>query len=144
MNDPILDELKKISSYVDFQKKVTRWSFFVLIGFLLVFVPTVIFFECYFDQKIKETSEPSLSDWFDVSYAARKGNFDKAIEVGNALILKTPDYPEGHFKLAEAYLAKGDTLNAQKHFQTAYTLFPTKEYQESLDAINQRIKSKAN
>jgi len=78
-------------------------------------------------------------DWFDVDHNVRSGAFDKAIQIGEELIQKTPQHPEAHRRLAASYLAAGKIEKAKEHYAEAFRLFPSEENEQSLRAINKRI-----
>ena len=71
----------------------------------------------------------------------RAGDFEKAISIGEELILKTPQYPEAHQRLARAYLASGNIEKAKEHYAEAFRLFPSEENERLLAAIEKRRKA---
>ena len=54
-----------------------------------------------------------------------------------------PEYPDGHFRLAQAYLAAGKTEKAREHGAAAVRLFPSEEHEKFLAALDKRIKEDA-
>jgi len=68
----------------------------------------------------------------------RSGEFDKAIAIGEELLLKTPQYPEAHKRLAGAYLAVGNLEKAREHYAEAFRLFPSEENEKLLLALDKR------
>jgi len=78
--------------------------------------------------------------WSDVDSHIRHAEFDEAIRIGEELIQKTPQYPEGHHRLASAYLAAGKTEQAREHYAQAFHLFPSEDNEKFLIAIEKRIK----
>jgi tetratricopeptide (TPR) repeat protein len=140
-NDEILAELRKISAWADLQRKLTKWSLI----FLAVFVPVAIGVFILLDQHLKTSVEgtvaPQHSDWYDVDRNVRLGDFEKAISMGEELILKTPQHPEAHERLARAYLAAGNLEKAREHYAEAFRLFPSEENEKLLSAIEKRIKA---
>ena len=58
-----------------------------------------------------------------------------------SLILKTPQYPEAHRRLAGAYLAAGKVEKASEHYAEAFRLFPSEENEKLLMAIERRSKA---
>jgi len=137
-DEPILTELRKISAWADMQRKMTKWSLI----FVAVFVPALIIFGVLMEQRMSTKLESVVSeetpDWYDVEQNVRRGDFDKAIQIGEKLILKTPLYPEAHRRLAGAYLAAGDIEKARKHYAEAFRLFPSDENRKLLAAIDGR------
>src|ERR1700733_10653578 len=103
-DDQILTELRKISAWADMQRKYMKWS----LTFLAIFFPTMGIIGFLVDRKVEDTvTRVNQKEWYDVDIDVREGNFDKAIQIGEELILKTQKYPEAHRQLAEAYLAAG-------------------------------------
>jgi len=137
-DEPILTELRKISAWADMQRKMTKWSLI----FVAVFVPALIIFGVLMEQRMSTKLESVVSeetpDWYDVEQNVRRGDFDKAIQIGEKLILKTPLYPEAHRRLAGAYLAAGDIEKARKRYAEAFRLFPSDENRKLLAAIDGR------
>jgi tetratricopeptide (TPR) repeat protein len=140
-DESILAELRKISAWTDMQRKMTKWSLI----FIAVFIPALIIFAILMEQRVKTKLDNVVSaetvDWFDVDQNVRRGDFDKAIEIGEKLMLKTPQYPEAHRRLAGAYLAAGNIEKARKHYAELFRLFPSEENEKLLVAIDKRGKA---
>jgi tetratricopeptide (TPR) repeat protein len=140
-NDEIVAELRKISAWADLQRKITKWSLFALIAFVAVAIGVVMLM----DRHLATNLEPNLSahqlDWYDVDRNVRQGDFEKAVATGEELILKTPQYPEAHERLARAYLAAGNLEKAKEHYAEAFRLFPSEENEKLVNAIEKRIKA---
>ena len=145
MNDDetILAELRKIRAWADTQRKFTKWSLIVV----AVLVPGMIIFGIVAENRLKAGMEdvpsPDKAEkptWTDVDWNVRRANLDEAIRIGEELIQKTPQYPEGHHRLATAYLAAGKTEQAREHYAQAFHLFPSEDNEKSLIAIEKRIK----
>jgi len=144
MNDTelILAELRKISAWVDFQRKWTKGSLIVAAVFAAVMILTGIVASVVADHEIK--ANPALGekpDWYQVDQDVRTGDFDEAIKIGEALMQKTPQYPEAHHRLAGAYLAAGQIEKAREQYAEAFRLFPSEENEKLLAAIDKRIQS---
>ena len=142
-NEKILAELQKIGAWADMQRKITKWSF-IVIG---VLIPAMIVFGIIMEKRLQTGMEavssnekPEKPDWSDVDWKTRRGNFDEAIRIGEELIQRMPQYPEGHHRLASAYLATGKTEQARQHYAQAFRLFPSEENEKLLIAIDKRIK----
>ena len=144
MNDTeaLLVELRKISSSVDAHRRMTTA---ILIG-LIVFVSVIVGIWVRSELMMKEvTAEYKPIDfeaevkWHNVDSNVNKGNLQDAIRIGSELIKKTPLFPDGHFRLANAYLASGDIRKAQEHSREAFRLLPSEKNKDLLDAINKRI-----
>ena len=140
-NESILAELRKISAWANMQRKMTKWSLI----FIAVCIPALIVFGVIMEHHVKTTLEDvepgGKQDWYDVDRNVRVGDFDKAIRIGEELILKTPQYPEAHRRLAGAYLAAGKVEKASEHYAEAFRLFPSEENEKLLMAIERRNKA---
>ena len=140
-NEAILAELRKISAWTDLQRKMTKWSLL----FIAVFIPALIVLGVIMEHHVKTTLDDvkpgQKHDWYDVDQNVRVGDFDKAIRIGEEHILKTPQYPEAHRRLAGAYLAAGKVEKASEHYAEAFRLFPSEENEKLLMAIERRSKA---
>jgi tetratricopeptide (TPR) repeat protein len=140
-SEEILAELRKISAWADLQRKITKWSFI----FLAVFIPAMIVIGALMEQRVKTNFEgtvaPQKPGWYEVERNVRAGLFEKAIAIGEELILKTPQDPEAHQRLAGAYLASGNIEKAKEHYAEAFRLFPSEENEKLLLAIEKRSKA---
>ena len=143
MNDdePILVELRKISGWIDAQRKIAKWS--IIGAGVLVFLMIVgaVLLERQVTANLEGiVSEPSL-DWYVVEHDARAGEFEKAIQNGEELIAMTPESHNAHRRLGGVYLAAGEIEEARGHYSEAFRLFPSKENEELLIAIGKRIEA---
>ena len=80
--------------------------------------------------------------WSEVNWNIRRADFAEAIRIREELIQRTPQYPEGHHRLASAYLAAGKIEKARAHYAEAFRLFPSEENEKLLIAIDKRSKAK--
>jgi len=142
-NESILAELRKISAWADMQRKITKWAFIAI----AVLIPAMIIFGIVMEKRltadvenISSAEKPEKPGWSDVDWKIRRTEFDEAIRIGEELIQRTPQYPEGHHRLASAYLAVGKTEQAREHFEQAFRLFPSEENEKLLIAMEKRIK----
>jgi hypothetical protein len=98
-DDPILAELRKISAWADMQRKVTK----PMLIAVSILVPALIVFAVLMEHRVERTienqapSEPK-EHWYDVDQNVHQGDFDKAIQIGERLISKTPAYAEAHVR----------------------------------------------
>ena len=138
-NESILAELRKISAWADMQRKMTKWSLIFLAVFFPVMIAVPFVAKHSMTKTIVDTTEKL--DWSSLDQAARQGDFEKAIRIGEKLIQRTPQYPNGHYRLAGAYVAAGKIEKAREHFAEAVRLFPSEEYEKMLVAIDKRIAS---
>jgi len=140
-NEEILVELKKISAWADVQRRITKWSVILL----AVFIPGAIGIGILVEQRLRTNLESNASprqpDWYDVEQNIRLGDFEKATAMGEELILKTPQYPDAHKRLAGAYLASGNLEKAKEHYAEAFRLFPSEENEKLLGTIEKRIRA---
>lgn len=138
-NDEILVELRKISAWADRQRKISKRALI----FVAVFVPAMILvpfvMEHMAQKSIEKIGTTEKHVWCDVDANIRRCDLAKAIQIGEELIQKTPQYPKGHEHLAAAYLAAGWIEMAKKHYAEAARLFPSEEYEKNLIAINKRL-----
>ena len=144
-NETILAELRKIGAWADMQRKITKWSFIVIAAL----IPAMIVFGIVMEKRFTTTMEdisshekPEKPTWSDVDWKIRRAEFDEAIRLGEELIQRTPQYPEGHHRLASAYLAAGKIEKARAHYAEAFRLFPSEENEKLLIAIDKRSKAK--
>jgi len=140
-NEEILAELRKISAWADLQRKINKWALIVLAGLVPVLVGVFIIVDRQANSKDESSPPPHQADWFDVDRNVRQGDFEKAITLGEELILKTPQYPEAHERLARACLAAGNLEKAREHYAEAFRLFPSEENEKLLRAVEKRIKT---
>jgi tetratricopeptide (TPR) repeat protein len=140
-DESVLAELRKIAAWGDTQRKMTKWSLI----FVAVLIPALIVFGVVMERRVKTSIESVVpakkADWYDVDQNVRVGDFQKAIEIGEELILRTPQYPEAHRRLASAYLAAGKVKEAREHYAEAFRLFPSEENEKLLMAADKRLKA---
>jgi tetratricopeptide (TPR) repeat protein len=142
-DESVLAELRKLGAWADMQRKITKWSLI----FVAVFIPAFIIFAIVMENRLNGSTEdvrspdkPDKPTWTDVDWKTRRGDLDEAIRIGEELLQRTPQYPEGHHRLASAYLAAGKTEQAREHYAQAFHLFPSEENEKLLIAIERRIK----
>src|SRR6266436_4999354 len=106
-NETILAELRKIGAWADMQRRITKWSFIVIAAL----IPAMVIFGIVMEKRLNKSLEdvspqekPEKPTWSDVDLNVRRANLDEAMRIGEELIQKTPEYPEGHHRLATAYL----------------------------------------
>jgi tetratricopeptide (TPR) repeat protein len=142
-NESILAELRRIGAWADMQRKITKWSFIamaVIIPAMIVFGIIIVKREAASVEDTLSPQKPEKPAWSDVDWKIRHADLDEAIRIGEELIQETPQYPEGHQRLALAYLAAGKTEQARQHYAQAFQLFPSEENERLLIAIDKRIK----
>jgi cytochrome c-type biogenesis protein CcmH/NrfG len=142
-NESILAELRRIGAWADMQRRITKWSLMAVAVLVPAFNVFGIVMENRFNAGMEEVHAPEKAakpSWNDVDWNIRRADFVEAIRIGEELIQKMPQYPEGHLRLASAYLAAGRAEKAKEHYAEAVRLFPTEENGKLLAAIERRIK----
>jgi tetratricopeptide (TPR) repeat protein len=142
-NDEVLAEMRKISAWAEFQRKVTRRLLIFLALAVVAGIGIAIFAARHLNTEVESKPPVQNPDWYDVDRAVWQGDFDKAITIGEELILKTPQDWEAHKRLGKAYLTSGTLDKAKEHFAEAYRLFPSEENEKVLGAIEKRIKAES-
>jgi len=142
-NESILAELRRIGAWADMQRRVTKWSLIVVAVVVPGMIIVGIVMENRFNasmEDIRSPEKPAKPTWHDVDWNIRRANLDDAIRIGEELIQRMPEYPEGHHQLASVYLAAGKTEKARQHYAQAFQLLPSEENEKLLAAIEKRIK----
>ena len=142
-NDEVLAELRKISAWAEFQRKVNKWSLIFMAVAVIVGIGVVMVVARHLNTNVESKPSVRNPDWYDVDRHVRQGDFDKAITIGEELIVKTPQDWEAHERLARAYLAAGKLDKAKEHFAEAFRLFPSEANEKLLSAIEKRIKAES-
>lgn len=137
----VLAVLQQISAGADLQRKLAKWSLVFLAILVSVVLGMFLLMERRLNTTVQSNPPPHQADWYDVDRDLKSGDFEKATALGEELILKTPQYPEGHQQLAKAYLAAGNLDKAREHFAEAFRLFPSEENEKLLSATEKRIKA---
>ena len=134
-DDAILAELKKISAWSEQQRKMSRLvTIIVAIAFPLMIVLGIVA-----DYDVKSTiAKVDAPTWYDVDRNARAGDFEKALQVGEDLIKKTPRDPDAHRRLGNVYLAAGNIAKAREQYEISVLLFPSEENVKLREAIEIR------
>ena len=140
-NEQILVELRKISAWADSQRKIAKRSFICFCFFALVPVTIVIgvFVECRLKTKAKDHKAPEVIALSDIDWYINHGNVDKAIEVGEKFVLKSPFDTTAHWKLGSAYLTAGKLAKAREQYEEGARLWPTDENKEYVKTLDRRI-----
>jgi DNA-binding SARP family transcriptional activator len=89
---------------------------------------------------MEDINASQTANWCNVERDVDRGDFDNAIEIGEGLIQKTPQFPDAHRRLAGVYLAAGKIQKAREHYAEAFRLFPSEENEKLLMAIDKRSK----
>lgn len=138
--DEILLELRKITTWLDRQKKISKYALLALPLFFAALVSGLYFFENRAKTLISSsTGDNEAIDWSDVTHALRKSDYTQAVGQARALLKIDAENPRGHYLLGVALLYRGDPEDARAAFAKAVELYPIPEYTEALEALNQRL-----
>jgi len=131
--DELKESVRKIVAHLEYQSKISRWSFATLMLVILIGGGISI----YWDARFNEIQAPRdvSKDWYDVSAATRKGDLKNALNIADELLRQTPLDFDGHYKKGEILLMMGDKGQAKESFQTAARIFPLPKYKAAVDAI---------
>ena len=140
MNDnsnEINDVIKKIGSWMDLQRKITKWTFYIIIPLMIFCIGIPV----YFETKLKnaKSHHDDIKDWYDVNNATRKGELEKALQTANELLTRTPLDFEGHYKKGEILLMMGNRKGAKESFQMAFNIFPMPKYETAIHALSRSM-----
>jgi hypothetical protein len=81
----VIESLKKLAKWSDFQQKFTKWSLIALIPFVLLLAGIAVWAESR-TKKITERVEPV--SWYQVSTNMRSGDLSITLAIANQLIEK--------------------------------------------------------
>ena len=123
------------------QRKITRRSLIFLAALVPVMIGVFVLMGRGLKPNLESNLPPHQADWYDVARKVHEGEFEKAIAIGEELIVRSPQYPEAHLRLAGAYLAAGNLEKAREHYAEAFRLFPSEENEKLLSAIEKRVKA---
>jgi len=115
--DPTLSELKKIVAFFSWQRKLTNRMLIAMAIIVPIGIIVAILAERRIDRELN-TPLPAAVDarsWGQVDRAIREGDLGKAVEWGEMMVAKMPDYPPGHEKLGIVYVSTGDLKKAEEH-----------------------------
>ena len=140
-HEEILAELKKVSAWADLSrqaierfKRMNRVASIVLLVILtcaIIVTPIAV----HYLDKITE----SRTSWYTVDDCLRRGEINKAIQLGQKLIEKTPGDPAAHRILGAAYLIAGQLELSLHHYEQAYRLFPSDQNKSNIETVKGRI-----
>ncbi len=149
MNDtePLLEEVRKIRSSIEgykrYQKNTTVWIF---VG-LFVFLAVTLGAKYYVTQENKDgQAQQDVREqwtWTCVEKEMREGDYSKAIEKANYLLLKSPNYYPGLARLGQAHVMAGNHAEAFIAFQNAHDIFPSEKNLKNLEAARTLLTSTA-
>lgn len=139
----MLDELRKISQYLEHQentkKREKKLSLIIaLIGISLIL--GIILLSIVLD-KTKSKVDPKVLNWYSIERSLDSGELDEALAGAKILVARVPNYYYGYKVLGSIYLAKNDLKNAKDAYEKACNLFPYKTAKETLEAVNERVET---
>lgn len=137
-NKDLLATLNKIAAWADYQKKMAKWSLIGVIPFLMILFGGAIYLESYFKKSTADISPPGgvSHEWYDVSRAERKGDYEKALYIANELLERTPLDFDGHYRVGEILLKLGDKERAIISFKRAEEIFPIPRHRNAIEALS--------
>lgn len=130
------DGIKAIVSWIDYQKRVTKWSLIAVVFIIILGAGASIYFESKLKNIVNHDQDPK--DWYDVSTLSRKGELERALQVADHLLNQTPRDFEGHYRKGEILLMMNEQEKAKESFETAYTIFPIPKYKSAVDALSKK------
>ncbi len=141
IQEQLLIEAKKITAFIAFQKKLTKWMLITFGICAVLGIGVAIIMEVIIEQDIRSHIEQEQRPitWYDVDTDVRYVRLDDALAKANSLLQQFPNDESGHRKIAHIYLIKGELEQAQHHFETAYTLFPSEVNTDNWQAIQTRM-----
>lgn len=135
INQKILNELRKQTQY-------SRRSLIYTSIIIFFFIGLTIFLTPYIQKQSKEKSEQPAPSWTEVNRAYDAGHLDAALNIAKQLSAKNPHDWYAYSYLGNLYNSMGDIENAEKNLAKAYSLSPTKENKERLEAIKKVLNKK--
>jgi tetratricopeptide (TPR) repeat protein len=138
INQKILDELREQTKYY---KRSVVYTLIIVCFFLALIILT-IYLTPYIQKQFKDKSEQLPPNWTEVSRAYDAGDLETALNIAKQLSAKNPHDWYAYSYLGNLYNSMGDIKNAEKNFAKAYSLFPTKENKERLEAIKSILNQK--
>lgn len=137
----LLEEARKISSFVDYQMRLNKRLLMGSIIMAILGISVVFIAKHSIQSQITsiESTAQKQWDWWDVERDLRRTQPEEGLKKALVLIEKMPDYYEGHLKLGQIYLVQGKLEQAKYHFTRAYELFPLDEHQRFIEAVQKRI-----
>jgi hypothetical protein len=115
-------------------RRVLEWQLFygsLVVWFLIL--ATAIWFTF-----MTEHPEEKIS-WQQVQLLVDRAEYEKAIEISQSLIKKSPNYWYGYSHLGNIYLATGDLKKAETNYALAFDLFSSPENEKTLKAIRRTV-----
>ncbi len=131
INEQILHELR-------LQTRIHRKSFIPILAVLLVFVAFSAIYKHYTGKNNAPKNDVSLT-WNQIDELCDKGNYAEAEKQALIIVNRNAEDYYSHACLARIYLRKGDLPQALKHAEIAYRLFPNKDNEETLEALNKLL-----
>jgi cytochrome c-type biogenesis protein CcmH/NrfG len=138
INQKILNELREQTKYY---KRSILYTL-IIVSFFLALIILTIYLTPYIQKQFKDKSEQAVPSWTEVNRAYDAGHLDTALDMAKQLSAKNPHDWYGYSYLGNLYNSIGDIKNAEKNLAKAYSLFPTKENQERLEAIKKVLTQK--
>ncbi len=122
LNQQLLQELRKLRRLVQI----------ALCACILLFAFTVAMST---SRKLSQ-----VDSWTAVRAALDQGDYEKASNITQRLIVKRPNDYDGYTYLGYIALATGDLKSAETNYARAYALLPSEENEKTLNAVRLRAK----
>jgi hypothetical protein len=127
-------ELRKLSAWAAFQRKMTRCLLLVV----AVCLPTLLVVVVLVRRPPARQTAGEVS-WAAFYRAANQDELREAIRIGERLLQKADGHPTAHLKVAYLHVATGNLERSLVHFQEAYRLCPSEENARNLEAVRRRV-----
>jgi len=123
LNQQVLQELKKLRRLVQIG----------VCACILIFAFSVVMST---SRKLSQADS-----WTSVRAALDQGDYDKASDITQRLIVKQPNDYDGYTYLCYIALATGDLKSAETNYARAYALLPSEDNEKMLNAVRLRGKN---
>jgi len=135
INEQILGELR-------LQTRLYRKRYIPIFVILIAFLLFSSIFKYYISRPSPNyLQETSSLTWNQVEDLCDKGYYDAAEKKALIIVNNNEGDYHSHACIARIYLRKGDLAHALKHAEIAYRLFPNKDNEETLQALNKLVES---
>jgi tetratricopeptide (TPR) repeat protein len=90
----------------------------------------------------RQAAPSAVPSWNEVSAARCREDIEEALRIATILRDKCPTDAYAESWLGNLYQAKGDLINAEKHFARAVALLPDEQYEKELAAVRKALVAK--
>lgn len=130
----LLAALNNVAAWAEYQKKITKWTLWALVPFLIIGLGIVLSFK----NTISDTTRPPDGpiEWYDVRQAAQKGDLQAALRLADELLQRIPLDFDGHYTKGEILLMLGERDAALASFKKAAEIFPIPRHTAAVEALS--------